>query len=143
MNFKTFDVDKKRKRMKINIFKIGGMWCFKYFFGDRKIFEELSKYYNREEYRFELKTIGERNKVIKYLEEKGFNFDIIEDPSDYTVKIDVGVDIGRKKYVSMLKNSIDHSRRGMDRIFIMKDLASVEEAVMEGAERYGDGECNP
>jgi hypothetical protein len=74
MNFKRFDVDNEKKRIKINIFKIGGMWCFKYLFGDRRIFDELSKYYNREEYRFELKPVGERNKVIKYLEEKGFNF---------------------------------------------------------------------
>jgi hypothetical protein len=143
MNFKRFDVDNEKKRIKINIFKIGGLWRFKYFFGDRKIFDELSKYYNQEEYRFELKNVGERNKVIKYFDEKEFNFDIIEDPSEYTVKIDVGVNIGRKKYVSMLKNSIDHSRRGMDRIFIMKDLTSVEEAVLEGAEICGDGECNP
>ena len=42
-----------RRRIKINIFKIGSLWCFKYFFGDREIFDELSKYYNREKYRFE------------------------------------------------------------------------------------------
>ncbi|VUT26467.1 MAG: hypothetical protein MASP_01523 [Candidatus Methanolliviera sp. GoM_asphalt] len=81
--------------------------------------------------------------MIKYLEEKGFKFDIIEDPSDYTVKISVGVDIGRKNYVSMLKNSIDHGRKGMDMVFIMKDLASVEEAIMEGAEKLAMAKCNP
>jgi hypothetical protein len=114
--------------MKINIFKIGSLWCFKYFFGDREIFNELSEYYNREKYRFELKNDDERKKVKKYLEEKGFEPVLIEDTSDYTVKID-----RYKKYALILKNSIDYDERGRDRIFIMKDLASVEEAVEKGA----------
>jgi len=32
----------------------------------------LADYYNRDKYRFELKNVGERDKVMKYLEEKGF-----------------------------------------------------------------------
>ena len=35
------DIDRK----KINIFKIGKMYCFKHYFNDREVFEELSKYY--------------------------------------------------------------------------------------------------
>ena len=30
MSFPTFDVEPKKK--KLNIFKIGSLWCFKYFF---------------------------------------------------------------------------------------------------------------
>jgi len=36
---------------------------------------------------------------------------------------------------NILKNSIENTVRGNDRIFIMKDLASVEEAIEGGAER--------
>ena len=114
----------------INIFKIGSMWCFKYFFGDRELFMGLSEYYNREKYRFELKNVGERNKVMKYLEEKGFETVTIEDTSDYTVKI------GRfKKYAPILKNSIDSTEIEKEIVFVMKDLASVEEAIAKGAEK--------
>ena len=118
---------------KINIFKIGGLWCFKYFFGDREIFMDLSEYYNQAKYRFELKDVGERNKVMKYLEEKGFETVPIEDTSDYTVKID-----RFKKYAPILKNSIESTEREKDRVFIMKDLASVEEAIAKGAEKSSD-----
>lgn len=114
----------------INIFKIGSMWCFKYFFGDRELFMELTEYYNREKYRFELKNVDERNKVMKYLEEKGFGTVTIEDTSEYTVKID-----RFKKYAPILKNSIDSTEGEKERVFVMKDLASVEEAIAKGAEK--------
>jgi hypothetical protein len=132
MNYLTFDVDKKR--VKVNIFKVGELWCFKYFFDDRGIFGELSKYYNRERYRFELKDDEEKDKIMKYLEEKGFELIPIEDTSNYTVKVD-----RYRKYdnvlKNILKNSIENDVRGKGRIFIMKDLASVEEAIEGGAEK--------
>ncbi|MCW3133942.1 MAG: hypothetical protein N2V78_06410 [Methanophagales archaeon] len=124
MSGQTSDV----KRDTINIFKIGSLWCFKYFFGDREIFMDLADYYNRDKYRFELKNVGERNKVMKYLEGKGFKTTLIEDTSEYTVKID-----RFKKYAPILKNSIDSTEGEKERVFIMKDLASVEEAIAKGA----------
>ncbi len=60
------------KREIIYIFKLGTLWYFKYFFDDREIFKDLSRYYNRERFRFELKTVEEREHVMNYLEEKGF-----------------------------------------------------------------------
>ena len=114
----------------INIFKIGDLWCFKYFFGDRELFDGLSEYYNRPKYRFELKDEGERSKVTSYLKENGFDTVTIEDTAEYTVKID-----RFKKYAPILRNSIDSSEGEKERVFIMKDLASVEEAIDRGAEK--------
>ena len=118
---------------KVNIFNIGSLWCFKYFFGDRELFLGLSEYYNREKYRFELKDIEERDRAIKYLEENGFETVQIEDTSDYTVKID-----RFKKYAPILRNSIDSIEKDKERVFIMKDLASVEEAIASGAEKVSE-----
>ncbi len=118
------------KGEKINIFKIGDLWCFKFFFGDRELFDGLSEYYNRPKYRFELKDEGERSKVTSYLKENGFDTVTIEDTAEYTVKID-----RFKKYAPILRNSIDSSEGEKERVFIMKDLASVEEAVDRGAEK--------
>jgi hypothetical protein len=129
MSSSTSDAEYKQK--KIDIFKIGGLWCFKYFFGDKEIFKELLEYYNQDKYRFELATVGERNKMMKYLERKGFELALIENPSDYSVKIDRA-----KRYAPILKNSIDHKEEEKIRIFIMKDLASVKEALENGAEKY-------
>jgi len=118
------------KGEKINVFKIGDLWCFKYFFGDRELFDGLSEYYNRPKYRFELKDEGERSKVTSYLKENGFDTVTIEDTAEYTVKID-----RFKKYAPILRNSIDSTEGEKERVFIMKDLASVEEAVDRGAEK--------
>lgn len=118
---------------KINIFNIGSLWCFKYFFGDRELFLGLSEYYNRAKYRFELKDIEERDRAIKYLEENGFETVQIEDTSDYTVKID-----RFKKYAPILRNSIDSTEKEKELVFIMKDLASVEEAIASGAEKVSE-----
>jgi len=124
-----FDIDRK----KINVFKIGKLYCFKHYFNDKQVFEELSKYYNKEKYRFECGTAGERNKIIKYLWKMGFDANLIEDLSEYLVKID-----RTKRYAPILKNSIEQTEIGNDRLFLMKDMASVELAIEQGAERYTD-----
>jgi len=119
------------KREKINIFKLGRLWCFKHFFDDKELFRELYEYYNHDKYRFELPTVGERNKFIKYLDRKGFELVLIEDPSEYTVTLEVF-----KKYATILRNSIDNDVKDNLRIFVMKDMAAVEEAITAGAKKY-------
>lgn len=124
-----FDIDRK----KINVFKIGKLYCFKHYFNDRQVFEELSRYYNKENYRFECGTAGERNKIIKYLWTVGFDAYLIEDPGDYIVKID-----RTKKYAPILKDSIEQIETGNIRFFLMKDKFSVDLAIEHGAERHID-----
>lgn len=122
-----FDITRK----KINIFKIGKLYCFKHYFNDKQIFGELSSYYNEGKYRFECSTTGERNKIIKYLWKVGFEANIVENPSEYIVKIDRA-----KRYAPILKNSIEQIEIGSDRLFLMKDMVSVELAIECGAEKY-------
>jgi hypothetical protein len=124
----------KVKKERINIFKIGKLWCFKHFFDDREIFGDMADYYHRETYRFELENVAERNKVIAYLEDKGFEPVPIEDTAEYTVKIDKF-----KKYAPILRDSVDSTESGKDRVFVMKDLAAVEEALTRGAEKVKEG----
>jgi len=130
MAVQTFDVKMKRKR--INVFKVDKLWVFKHFFADDKeLFRELADYYNRKTYRFEFKTLGERNNAFKLLERNGFDAYPIEDLSGYLVKL------GKfSKYAPVLKNSVDHTETLTERIFLMKDLAAVEEAQEFGAEIY-------
>jgi len=72
----------KTEKEQIFIFKLGSLWYFKYFFDDRGIFEDLSDCYNRDRFRFELKTVEERDNVIRYLKEKGFEPVTIVDTCD-------------------------------------------------------------
>ena len=131
MEFSTFDVEPKRKR--ITVFKVGKLWLFKYFFEDKDIFKALLDYYNKDLYRFELKSIGERNKVLKFLERNNFDYDLVENLNGYVVKLPKSA-----KYSQILKNSIAFNETATERIFLMKDLAAVEEAVSLGAKIVED-----
>lgn len=124
-----FDINRK----KVNIFKIGNLYCFKQYLDDRDLFDELSEYYNQQKYRFECKSAGERNKIMKLLISKGFDPIPIDDFKEYMVKID-----RYKKYGIILKNSIEYTEMGSDRIFLMKDMFYVEEAMEDGAEKFTD-----
>ncbi len=49
------------------MFKTAGGWIFKHF-NDSEIFRKLPDHYNKDLFRFEFKTVGERNKALKLLE---------------------------------------------------------------------------
>ena len=127
MEFSTFDVIPKRKR--ITLFKIGKLWLFKCFFEDKEIFKALRDYYNKDLYRFEFESTGARNNALKLLERSGFDYDLVEDLEGYVVKLPKFA-----KYAQILKNSVATKETATERIFLMKDLAAVEEAVGLGAQ---------
>jgi hypothetical protein len=126
MPVNTFDVTEKRKR--ITVFKLGKLWVFKQFFDNRMIYNALLEYYSKEQYRFEFKSIGARNNALKLLERNGFDYNLVEDLKGYVVVLPKSA-----KYAQILKNSVEFKEAANDRIFLMKDLAAVEEAVGLGA----------
>jgi hypothetical protein len=63
----------------ISVFKSDMLWAFRHFFEDKEIFKALLGYYNQDQYRFEMKTLGERNNTLKILERNGFEYDLVED----------------------------------------------------------------
>jgi len=128
----TFDVIPKRKRLVV--FKVGKLWIFKQFFDNREVFEAMLGHYNKDSYRFEFKSTGARNNALKILERNGFDYDLVEDLQGYVVKLPRFA-----KYAQILKNSVATKETATDRLFLMKDLAAVEEAINMGAEKV-DGE---
>ena len=72
--------------------------------------------------------IGARNNALKLLERNGFDYDLVEDLKGYVVQISK-----TSKYAPILKNSVAFRETANERIFLMKDLAAVEEAVGLGA----------
>jgi hypothetical protein len=129
MQTNTFDVIQRRK--KITIFKLGKLLIFKHFFDNKEIFKALADSYNEDKFRFEFKTFGARNQALKILERAGFDHELVEDLRPFVVKIS-----RYGKYAPLLKNSISFMETTDWRIFLMKDLAAVEEAVRLGAEQY-------
>jgi hypothetical protein len=124
----TFDVTPKRVR--INIFKIGGAYYFKHFFNDPGLFEELQPYYEKARYGFRMNTAAERNKVMKLLDNNGYDPTVIEDATPYMVEVN-----RYEKYGDLLRNTVDNYPKGDRMILIMKDEASVEQALMNGAKK--------
>jgi hypothetical protein len=128
MQASAFDVVVRRKR--IAVFKVGKLWLFKHFFEDKGIFKALLGYYKQDNYRFEFKTIADRNNALKILERNGFDYELVEELRGYVVKLP-----RFSKYGQILKNSVATKETATERIFLMKDLAAVEEAVVLGAEK--------
>ena len=122
MMLNTLDVIPKRKH--VTLFKLGKLWVFKQFFDNHELFNALLDYYNKDLFRFEFKYIGSRNNVLKLLEKNGFDYDLVEDFKGYVVLLPK-----HAKYAQILKNSVAFKETANERIFLMKDLAAVEEAV--------------
>ena len=134
MQANTFDVIERRKH--ITFIKLGKLWVFKQFFDNHELFNALLDYYNKDLFRFEFKYIGSRNNALKILEKNGFDYDLVEDLKGYVVELSKNT-----KYASILKNSVAFKEAANERIFLMKDLAAVEEAVSLGAKIY-EGEIS-
>ena len=134
MTVNTFDVIERRKH--IIFFKLGKLWVFKQFFDNHELFNALLDYYNKDLFRFEFKYIGSRNNALKLLEKNGFDYDLVEDLKDYVVQLPK-----HAKYAQILKNSVAFKETANERLFLMKDLAAVEEAVGLGAKVH-EGEIS-
>ena len=66
--------------------------------------------------------------AIKLLEKNGFDYDLVEDLKGYVVQLPK-----HAKYAQILKNSVAFKETANERLFLMKDLAAVEEAAGLGA----------
>ena len=85
----------------------------------------LLDHYNKDLYGFEFKSTGARNNA---LERNDLDYDLVEDLKGYVVKLPKFA-----KYAQILKNSVATKETTTERLFLMKDLAAVEEAVGLGA----------
>ena len=134
MQANTFDVVERRKR--VTVFKLGKLWVFKQFFDNHELFNALLDHYNKDLFRFEFKSTGARNNALELLERNGFDYDLVADLKGYVVQLPKSA-----KYAHVLKNSVAFKETANERIFLMKDLAAVEEAVGLGAKVY-EGEIS-
>jgi len=105
--------------------------AFKHFFENNEIFNALLDYYNKDLYRFEFKSTATRNNALKILERNGFDYELVDDMKGYMIRLPKSA-----KYAQILKNSVAHKEIVNERIFLMKDMASVEEALSLGSKLY-------
>jgi hypothetical protein len=65
------------------------------------------------------------------MERNGFDYDLVEDQKGYVVQLPK-----HAKYAQILKNSVAFKETANERLFLMKDLSAVEEAVGLSAKIY-------
>ena len=99
-----------------------------HFFAEKALFQELADYYDRNGYRFVLKTPGERNLVQKLLVRRGFEVTLAESSRGYAVKLS-----RHSRYSALLKDSLAMIETDQWRIFLMKDRDSAGQALRLGA----------
>ena len=99
MEFSTFDVVPKRKR--INVFKVGKLWLFKQFFENKECFQCITGPLQQRSVPVRVQIHRARNNALKLLERNDFDYDLVEDLKGYVVKLPKFA-----KYAQILKNSV-------------------------------------
>lgn len=118
-----FDVDGEE----ILVFDVGGEYLFTHYFDGRDVFDDLSAYYDRENYRFEVPESA-FDEVRERLAEAYFEPVVVEDLEPYCV-----VKEKYTKHADTLRDSVVHWERDETLFFLMKDAFAVEKAVQRGA----------
>jgi hypothetical protein len=125
----SFDVDRER----INLFAVDDRYLFKQYFEEDDLFAELRRYYNEDDYRFEVPQ--ERfDEIRNILQEYFYDPVVVDEPEQFCVvypKYSDHPDV-------LFKASVLQRSTGDHHVFLMKDELSVDQAVNNGAERLSD-----
>jgi len=132
----TFDAD----ITEINAFKVedAGLYIFSQYFDEDEVFDELREYYDSEQYRFAVPA-DEMDRIESFLDE--YFYDLNRVTSDAIEPFCVV----KEKYTNhadILRNSVYHTSRGSNTIFVMQDRLSAEQAVEQGAIPIADSDTN-
>lgn len=112
----------------IAVFHLHGVYLFKRFFDDGSIFNDLQRFYDGDEYRFEVPDETGLDAVRETLQEYGYAVRVVEDAAPYTV-----VKKRDEPYSDILRDAVDHSVQGDYNVFVMRSEAKAEQAEMHGA----------
>lgn len=120
-------------RESVNVFQIDETVYFKHYFEGEAVFGELRDYYNGQEYRFEV-PINDFAQLTTYLRGHGYDLQQVDDITDFVV----GVEQYTSHPENIFKASVFQAQTADYNCFLLKDKASVEEAVYTGAEKLTD-----
>ena len=115
---------------RVNVFEVDRRYLFKHYFEGDAVFARLRRYYDNQQYRFEVPP-GEFSEVRSFLADHGYGLVVVEAVPEFTVVV--------RQYTrhpeNIFKASVTH--RGADgyNFFLMTDREAVEEAVRDGAVR--------
>jgi hypothetical protein len=130
----TFDAD----TTEINAFEVedADLYIFSQYFDQEEVFDELREWYDSEQYRFEVPA-DEMDRAESFLDK--YFYDLNRVVSD-------GIEpfcVVKEKYTDhadILRNSVYHTSRGSNTVFVMQDRLSAEQAVEQGATPLADSD---
>jgi hypothetical protein len=130
----TFDAD----TTEINAFEVedADLYIFSQYFDQDEVFDELREWYDSEQYRFEVPT-DEMDRIESFLDE--YFYDLNRVAPDAIEPFCVV----KEKYTDhadILRNSVYHTGRGSNTVFVMQDRLSAEQAVEQGATPLADSD---
>ncbi len=124
---------RRASQNRVNVFPINEVYLFKHYFDNEEIFDKLRRYYNNQQYRFEVPN-ADFPKIQEFLAEFGYALIVIGGIEEYTVVV--------RKYTehpgNIFKSSVLQRSEGDYNVFVMTDQAAVEQAVNQGATRLTD-----
>jgi hypothetical protein len=132
----TFDAD----TTEINAFEVedADLYIFSQYFDQEEVFDELREWYDSEQYRFEVPT-DEMDRIESFLDE--YFYDLNRVAPDAIEPFCVV----KEKYTDhadILRNSVYHTSRGSNTVFVMQDRLSAEQAVEQGATPLADSDTS-
>lgn len=115
----------------VNVFEVDEIYLFKHYFDSEEVFDRLKKYYNNQQYRFEIPP-SEYEDLRQFLEERGYALVVIEELSLFMVVVE--------KYTAHPENIFKASviQRAIDgyNCFLLTGQEAVEQAVQNEAIRF-------
>jgi hypothetical protein len=132
----TFDAD----TTEINAFEVkdANLYIFSQYFDHEEVFDELRECYDSDHYRFEIPA-DEIDRVESFLDE--YFYDLNRVAPDAIEPFCVV----KEKYTDhadILRNSVYHTSRGSNTVFVMQDRLSAEQAVEQGATPLADSDTS-
>ena len=132
----SFDVDTTR----INAFEVedADLYVFSQYFDQDDVFHELREYYDSEHYRFEIPA-GEIDRIESFLAEYFYDLNRVapDEIEPFCVVKEKYTD-----HADILRNSVYHTSRGSNTIFVMQDRLSAEQALEQGATLLVDSDVS-
>lgn len=118
----------RASRDRVNVFDIDDVYLFKHYFEGEHVFDRLKRYYNNQQYRFEVPPEAFES-LQSFLSDNGYDLVVVESIEPYAVLV--------KQYTehpdNIFKESVYQRRIAGYHCFVLTDRSAVERAVREGA----------
>lgn len=115
---------------RVNAFRVDEAYLFKHYFEGETIFDRLKRYYDNQQYRFEIPE-DDFEEVQAFLADHGYALVEVDDPAAFTVVVEKYTDHPE----NIFKDSVLHQGGPDHNVFVMKDRVAVEQAELNGATR--------